>query len=443
MNSIIPRNVNKSNIPPLIPASTNFTTNYSNILQTEQVVVTDKLTDGTAILSGGTLTNLVNGSENQDAINKSYISGTSFPGGAIDNIQFNDGGVFGGTNALSWNPTGPSPTFTVSGKIQDSTGAFLSGGFASNLLVPINDQDIATKSYVDSFSNTTNSSSIALDTDTTYTAAQMFNGAIKRDTATSVFETTVNDTTATASQIIAYGNLGVGSVFRFILINDIIDPVLYVPPTVFNIASQFKINVLPGTGITFDIPNDPVLNRRYIMDCVAIVDNIGFGTESIRFIINSLADPAMLPTTFFVDPNITEGSIYAKPYVYSTKTEFPLKIQKNLLFPTSSAVNTDVPYTYDVADMKNSIIIRNPGADSADTLFDSTVNFQMGSTIFIIQNISSFTITLTPGVSWIGPVSTVIGPNLTAYLAIEQHVFGGDSDVMNFLVLGIFKHNNV
>ena len=72
-------NVNKSNIPPLIPASTNYTTNYSNFLQTEEVVVSDQLTDGVAILSGGTLTNLVNGSDPQDAVNKAYISGTSFP----------------------------------------------------------------------------------------------------------------------------------------------------------------------------------------------------------------------------------------------------------------------------------------------------------------------------------------------------------------------------
>ena len=435
-------NVNKSNIPPLIPASTEFNTNFSQFLRTTEVVVENTLTDGVAILTNETLTNLTNGLDPQDAVNKSYIQGTSIPGGLVNNIQFNDSGEFAGTNAFTWS----SPTLTVSGKIEDSTGAFLSGGFASNLLVPVLPQDIATKSYVDAFSGSTTTTDIALDTDTTYTWDQMLNGAIRRDTLTTdIFNVTVNDTTASAEEIITNGGLGLGSIFSFILSNDIID----VSNITQTVADQFKINIIPGDGITFDIPSNPVLNRNYIMFCKGVVTDIGSGTEAIKFIVESLACPILIPAVFFTDPNITIGSTFNAPYVYSSQEGFPLKIQKNLLFPTDDTINTAVNYTYTVSDIKNSIMVRAPTAASADDLFNPSPNFLIGSTSFVIQNTSpTFSITLTANSSWNsyipggGLAPVVIGPEHSAYLAIEQDE-GASSDKMNVYVLGVFKYSNV
>jgi hypothetical protein len=435
----MPNTLQESAKVSLIPPSSNYNTNFSNFLQTDQVIV-GSLTDGTAILSGGILSNLTNGPDPQDAVNKSFVTGTANPGGLVNNVQFNEGGTFGGTNAFTWS----SPTLTVSGKIEDATGAYLSGGFASSLLGPVLPQDIATKGYVDSFGSTLTSTDILSNLGVQYTSSQMV-GAIRRDMATYTTGLTVTDTTTDAADIIIDNGLGLGSTFTFILTNDITDGTLQFNGSDFS-ADSFKVILNSGVGITFDPPGPHVFHRAYIMKARALVTNIGSGTEAIKIIIDSFGTPASLSLVPLFTPlnAVKEESTWYS--IYDMQSYLGVKIQKNLLFPTSDTIVAGAPdYTYTIADIKNSVIIRNPLGIASDDFVPYT-DGDIGSTFLTIMNISVNDITLTADTTWnhgvgFGPLT--IPGNKTAYLSFSPASTGIFTNPAAYInSIGIFNHNN-
>lgn len=146
--SLIPQPLIPQIPPPSLGASVNFDTNETRSLKTDFLEST-LLTDGQAILTGGTLSNLDDPILDSDIATKNFIdtlpgsSGT--PGGTDQDIQINDGfSNFTGSNNLIWDGS----SMIVTGSITDGT-AILTGSSLTNLVNPVSNQDAVTKSYVD------------------------------------------------------------------------------------------------------------------------------------------------------------------------------------------------------------------------------------------------------------------------------------------------------
>jgi hypothetical protein len=78
------------------------------------------ITDGFATLTEGTLSNLNNPISSQDAATKDYVdSAIGSPGGINSNVQFNNGGSFGGSSDFIWNNT--SSILTINGSVHTDT----------------------------------------------------------------------------------------------------------------------------------------------------------------------------------------------------------------------------------------------------------------------------------------------------------------------------------
>ena len=99
-----------------------------------------QLTDGTSYLVAGTNITITSQSNGPITISSSGGGGGS-PGGSDTQVQFNDGGSFGGDSDFSWNKT--TNNLTVSGTIELLTASFKSTAFAGtvNLQAPF---DLAT-----------------------------------------------------------------------------------------------------------------------------------------------------------------------------------------------------------------------------------------------------------------------------------------------------------
>ena len=207
-------------IPPLIPETTNYSTNYTDKLKVQTIRV-GSLTDGTATLSGGRLTGLLDPIDSQDAANKSYADAhiTSYiPAPPVYSVQFSSTGptlgtyVFGGSTDLLFNNTTLTATNIRIGNTL--SGLLLSSGTIDNLDDPINNQDPATKNYVDNFF-LLNVVDISNSSGVTYTANEMVGSIINR----SGFTGTVTDTTATAGSIITEISGSVNTSVNFYLKN--------------------------------------------------------------------------------------------------------------------------------------------------------------------------------------------------------------------------------
>lgn len=371
---------------PTIPASTKFDTNFSRKLKTDETIFST-LSDGVATMVAGTITNLVNGTDSQDAVNKAYVIGSSNPGGSINNIQFNDSGLFGGSNNLTYD----SSTLTVNGTLTDGI-ASMSAGRVSNLVNPTDGQDIATKSYVDGFGGNSQLVNIVSDSNQTYTASQMVNSIIKRTQATSSLrDLSVTDTTASAADIVAASG---SADTDFVLINDIIAPTSLATGS---LPDLFSITLLPGSGVTFEENTPSILvSRSYILKAKLIIKNSTLGSEEVTMLIESLYN-STLSVPLMVPPNLSfPEPIFGGNTVSSNLVD--VKINDNVLFPinTTSEI-TDIDYIYTSEDVKNSIIIRNPASESMDNIavFYQTNEFYYAH--IVIQNISSNTIMLYNG----------------------------------------------
>jgi hypothetical protein len=376
--------------PPLIPDNSNYNDNYSSTLQTNKIFC-DMITDGTATLSSGTMSNItwtpIVGS---DAITKSYITGTA-PEGPLQSLQFNSNGVFGGSSNLIFN----NNQLIATCEITDGTLTIVDNTIGS-LVNPVSNQQIATKAYVDSFSNKIQVTEILTNAGVTYTSASVTGAVIVRNST--VVDTTVTDTMPTATSIINHLidediSVVIGTPFKFILMN-----------TKYGTESNnFNILLNPGTGITFNPTGTVYIPQNYVLNSTLLIDNVG--TPAITMNINSIGPGSNYVTKYFYD--------------YGFGTSEPYKISNMLLFPMDENSNeTVVNYTYTESDIKNSLIVRNPASNSSDIITNLT-NVSSGS--FVIQNISTNSITLQETGSWIFRITTasliptgysiVIGPS--------------------------------
>ena len=302
--------------PPTVPPSTASDNNYSYKLNSIEIIA-EELTDKTAIWSHGTVTNLNEPIQPQDAATKKYVLNSSMSGGSLYDIQFNSDG-FAGSN----NFTFVDPLLTVQGTISDLTNMSITGGLISGAINPVLSQQLATKAYVDSYSSQATYTVITSDTNVTYTAQQMLNGIINRDTETpNTFNVSLIDTTATADQLVAaVSGAKVGTYHRLRIINDKLGA------NGSTIIGQdfFKLTVIPGTGVTFypetadGLDNKVLIPRSYVMDAFIYFNNVI--VPAVTIIISSISNP------------IGSNQFYANPFS-TWQTYCKIQLLNNYLTP--------------------------------------------------------------------------------------------------------------
>jgi len=144
---------------------------------------------------------------------------------------------------------------------------------------------------------------------------------------------------------------------------------------VINKSLDSTFIISSNTGTTFTRSDPVVLYPTYNMNSVAYVTSIVPPTVSIDITHNG-------PNVKYLSSNFTNGTF---------QTNLSYKIDNTFMIPGPSTYisNTSVGYSYVQADVSKNIIVRNPGSASLDG-FDNLLT----QSIFTIQNISGFSITL-------------------------------------------------
>lgn len=370
-----------SAVPPLIPNSTNFETNYSVVLECNQIT-TLLATDGICTIADGTITNLVEPANAQGAIPYNYLLNSS-PGGPVNSIQYNNSGSFEGSTDLLYIGSssvgcvymGSSANLvitTTAPNVVLNTGSTvgnivtITGSNINNLNNPVNALDIVTRNYVDFFKNYLNVNTISAVTGT-YSASSMVNGLV------------VHTGLATTGIFSTANALSESLYSKFYVLNN----------------SDYNIVLSPGPGAVFVPSNQIIIYPGYILNCTLMSQYviINSNTWTVNYISN------LLDTTAF-------------------NTQVPYKVTSNLFLPgpTSYSTSTSVNYTYSVSDVNLGLIVRNPTGNSVDTF----VSTGIGNQSFIIQNISSYTITLSVPTGWtfLPSSSVVISGSHVLYCSI-------------------------
>lgn len=356
-----------------IGQSTVYNDNFTNRTHTSKLIG-ESITDGVATFSGGTITNLVNPTNLQDAVTKGFVDRLYGVAPPLNSVQFNNL-TFDGSANLTFVPD----TLNVNGIIEDGSGITITAGVISGLADPVEDDQIATKNYVDLSSSSTTNNYIQSDTAVTYTAEQMINGIILRNLATdNDFGISLTDTTATAAELVAFvPTASVGYVAKFKICNNHPDA----NGTTIEARDNFVLRINPGAGVTF-FPSDPFeLRRSYMLDAYIRFTNIV--TPAVTIIINSCVFAGssfyLSPTTeLLVLPGVVDYINYNAAY-----------IEDNVIWNLTDNTYVTSNYSYTTADIKNQLIVRNPAGNASDT-FGFNISPRYLNQIITIQNISAF-----------------------------------------------------
>lgn len=403
-------NTNNQAQSPVIPGSTNYDSNYSTVLKTS-TVRTNSISDGVATLQGGYLTGLQLPVSAQDAVPKSYIRGT-VPGGLAKSIQYNNNGLFTGSNNLIYNGNPSIGTVVFSGIFTDGI-LDINAGYINSIVETNGAASITSRRYVDFLKNRNYTSSLDVSSNRMYTAINVINGTLLRSTLSNII-----DTLPTAENIVKYIN----NIYQTVGTDGLMATAgLYYNFTLINQSSTSTITLVSNTG-TDIFTTDTVFSVRvppsYILNATVYIKNTS------------------IPEVIFYIDNINWSTVYL--YNFFTNTGFdtflPYKIGNNILVPGPSSYvpSTSTAASFSLADVNLGIITRDPSNPSQDFFNDLRTS---GS--FVIQNISANLITINPlncvG-SWIfNPTNSVlIDSNQSTYLWL------GYENSINYLnVLGI------
>jgi hypothetical protein len=367
---------------PTIPANTNFDNNYSYILRANNIQMTT-LTDGIATLSGGYLTGIQLPTEPQDAVPKSYVI-SSNPAGSAKDIQYNDNGVFAGSDNFQYLGSNSVGTLSIP-TVEFTDGTLqINGSYITGLQESSRSSSAITKRYCDFAQNRNYITTISSVSGQTYSAISVVNGTIIRmnssssssqdylPTATNIVNFINNQTDITGYAVgltsgSTTGSIGVSGLFyNFSVINE----------------SNNNLVLFPNTGTTI-ISNGSVVNvvvPPYYVLCayLYIADITAMSSPSVILYVNSIQwsvvyKSTTFQTNFFSDTGYTTG--------------LPYYIKNNLFMPAPTNgyyIITGSAYTYSSTDVNKGIAFRDPTTHASDSFLNILTN---GS--FIIQNLST------------------------------------------------------
>lgn len=254
---------------PTIPLSSNFSANFTRILKVTDYVrgnsffsPNDSLGLNTT-LSEGTLSNLNNPLLDSQGATLDYVNNTidptDIPGGPLKSLQYNNSGSFNGQSTLTFDK---STNVLNANEISIATPGIVNiiANTIDGLATPTDNQNAATKSYVDNYIQFTN---VAIIGSTTYSASDLIYGMIYRDSGVTG---TTTDILPTAAQIIAASGAIVGTTITF---------------AIKNISSDYDniITFTNSTGITFSGQQNIFSGYQY--SGIMIVTNIDPGQEAL------------------------------------------------------------------------------------------------------------------------------------------------------------------
>jgi len=360
--------------------STAYTDNYSDNAYCNTFIGLT-ISDGVATFSGGTVTNLLPGQEEQDAVTKGFVDGLSNPSLPLNSVQYNNM-TFGGSANFTWGV--PPGELTINGTI-DVGSISISGGTINGLINPTSSTAIATKNYVDSFNSVSTPTYIQSDTGVTYTSQEMIGGIIFRNLETyNVYGVKLTDTTASASQLVSYiSSPEVGYSTKFKIMNDNPDS----NGSTVEVRDNFVLTLQAGAGVSFYPTGSFNIHRGYALDAYIVFTNVV--TPAVTIVITSctysglnlyLAPAQSSPLIIF--NNIIDYLNYSA-----------MSLQGNIIWNTTNNVVTSQNYSYTTSDIQNQLIIRNPSGVASDTL-GSNINPRFLKQIITIQNISAYTVTI-------------------------------------------------
>jgi hypothetical protein len=411
---------NVPSIPPLIPDNPIYESNYSKNIRVTTMTI-GSLTDGLSTLAGGRLTGILAPTDPQDAANKAYTDSVipgKIPHLPNNSVQFNNNSEFDSSSLLTYTSSITSTsTASILYSANTQIGSVVIGsGTMTNLSDPVNEQDAATKNYVDNFNSLT-TNTITSGTSAVYTASQMVGSIIYRNG----FTGTVSDTTATAGSIITEISGSVGSSVKFNIANTV--------NTNSTSGLLSTLYLIPGTGVTFNPTTSILVRPGYQLNSYIIVTS---GT-SVTLAVTS-------NNPYYVNSNFVLGhrSINSKAKI--------TRITNKFVFNTKSTTYSVQNLTY-TADIINGLIYRDYAGPMTDT-FGTVASFingiisptgpldyiwSTGSVELVIKNTSSATstgiLTLTGSTGWtMDPNSSfVIGPQETGmfYLGLNTATVTG------------------
>jgi len=339
-----------------LPNSLDATNNSLYVKANETIV--DLITDNTITINTSGLTGLLDPVNLFDGVNKKYTDtyiglhpGSSISG-PISSIQYNASGIFGGSSNLTWTST--TKILSVA-SLSDGTMTW-TGTSITGLVNPTTSTDISNKEYINSFNNITRTT-ISLNQNAEYTAAQVINGIITR----TGFNDTLIDLLPTAASLIA-ALQSVKSSTLTVKNETIYDNsiVLIVPNIGINIYSVRK----NSTSSIYEKQLYVLLYKNYQVNFKFIVESNG----SISFLIENLS-----LMTSINDASTTSQFISNQFDITSSSNSF-----KNVLHVTENFMSrfdptiiiTDSNIVYSVDTILNKYIIRGPGltANRTDSL---------------------------------------------------------------------------
>lgn len=391
-----------------IPQSSNYDNNYSYKLRNSETII-NNLTDGIATFSNGTITNLVNPINLQDAVTKEFVDNLVNVAPPVNSIQYNDL-TFAGSSNLTYDGS----NMTVNGIIEVGNNLTISGSTISGLSNPLISNAIANKEYVDSFSKNITNTFISSDVDVIYTTEQMVNGFILRNTTTpESYNLQLNDTTASALDIINYlDNPSVGYTFKWSIMNS--NAARSDGGNYEEIRDGVIVNITPGTGVSFYPNNSFNIRRNYILDTYVVIDDII--TPSITIYINRCAYSGL---NLYFAPS-TPVSYLSQVVDFSTDNS--TQIRGNIFWNSTDNLINSNNYSYTNDDIKNKLVIREPTAISND-IFGPDINPNYLNQIMIIQNPSIYNINITGQTDiWnLVPSTITIPPSTQVKLSLTKN----------------------
>ena len=457
--NIVPSGLTLLGIAPDASLQTCFVRTMSSTLITSSI-----FTDGTAILSGGTLSNLNFPTLSTDVATMEYV--TSLPITTVNQIslpdrsvQFNNGNVsnpgFAGSVSLTVSTSG---SFNVNNRVSiigtDPTllPIVIYNGLINNIVDPINVSDVANKNYVQSITTSDLSNN---NTSTTLLPAQIYNNILRRTINVTGF-VNIQDILPSTADIITYIGLGstastgstTGHYTTFSFIYNYIGPYnnsvsLFAGINNNIITNGNYLNLNTSLNV-ITVPVNSVVSFTSILSPTGYTSSTS-PTYSTNFYINNLQ-------TLYSDNNeqITSNGLrlqnfYSIPGKYKTYSSF-------IILPLSvTTVNSDSPHTYTFSELKGLLVTRNMTVDVTDLITipatilassEFTTVLGSGSIKFTIQNISANTLTLDlSSSSWSGSGQTpVIGPNKNGFFLIK---FNKNSGTCTLYTIGIYNRSSV
>jgi hypothetical protein len=379
---------------PTIPASVSFESNRTRALECIKLI-SNSLQSGTIRMTGGHLTNLVDPVNPQDICTKSYADGKlNRVADPNRSIQYNNNGQFAGSSLLLFTDGSLSTGSTLySSSTTIGTGSnYLSigSGVITGVPAPTNNTNIVSKSYMDSYY--TLSTTTSTNSNITYSASQMVNGFITKNS------TTGTDTTATGTQIVQEMN----SVLNPLIVGNTTGTLSSCRFMIRNVHTSDTLSLASGIGISiYPTISSLTLYAGYSLDSVIQATSLTTANLLVTDICY-IGSAALSTSNFLMGPR----SMYASSYVTRVGTQFT--------FDTSINTINNQNVTYSPSDIIG-VVHRNFTGAKTDTFSDvssfvssySTYKspiyniFTTGAVEFVIKNIStSGSLTLVGNSQW-------------------------------------------